>query len=62
MEINKDYKNGAFNYWTCGSSEDNPFSDKVQWSSWDNGWHDARAIDNGDIMEENHPADLENVK
>lgn len=60
MEVSPEYQAGAFNYWTFGEKYDNPYNhmlgDKTQWMAWDEGWHDARAIDNGDIDGESHPA------
>lgn len=53
------YRRGANAYWEYAAQEDNPFDEeKDAYYQWENGYIDARALDNGDIIDENdtHPA------
>lgn len=49
------YKQGAADYWSYASIDDNPYdSEKAECYEWEDGYCDARAIDNSDSE---YPAD-----
>lgn len=53
------YRQGADAYWNYEAQENNPYDEDTDaYSQWEDGYIDARALDNGDDLDENdtHPA------
>lgn len=53
------YRQGANAYWNYESQENNPYDEDVDaYYRWEDGYIDARALDNGDEEDEDnvHPA------